>query len=138
MQKKWKLILKKEVARLAKKYELKLVMLFGSSSRGSALTDSDIDLAILANENFYEKKYSDFSYDLTEVENTLKKNIDIVPISNYNPLLLYNIFNDGEALYIRDEDEYASIRSWARFSYEDNQRFFYDRNENIKKRLRRL
>ena len=39
-------------------------------------------------------------------------------------ILLYDIFQEGEPLYYRNEEEYYNIRSWARWSYEDNSRFF--------------
>lgn len=129
---------KKLIKKLAQKYKLKLVMLYGSAAKDKLQVNSDIDLAILGEKDFFEKHISDFNYDMMDVEEIERRNFDIVPISGENPILLYNIFNDGIPVYIQDEEEYCRIRCWARFTYEDNKRFFYGRDELIKKRLKNL
>lgn len=126
------------ICNLAKKYGIKIVMVFGSVAKGKAREGSDIDLAILADKKFYEKYFSDFVYDLTEVENMEKKEIEVVPIGADNPLLLYNIFNDGVPIYIENEEEYQRLRGWARFIYEDNMRFFFGREELLRKKMEKL
>lgn len=126
------------ICNLAKKYGIKIVMVFGSVAKGKAREGSDIDLAILADKEFYEKHFSDFIYDLTEVENMEKKEVEVVPIGADNPLLLFNIFNDGVPVYIENEEEYRRLRGWARFIYEDNMRFFFGREEMLKKRAEKL
>lgn len=130
----------KIIKKLGKKYNLKLIMLFGSALKDTKLRyKNDIDLAILADREFYEDdKYSKFRFDLLEVGEIEKKEIDVVPISGQNPLLLYDIFQEGEPLYYRDEGEYYKIRSWARWSYEDNSRFFKGRKELLEKGLLKL
>lgn len=123
---------------LAEKYHLKVAIVFGSAAKGKIQERSDIDLAILAGRDFYEKKNSNFNYDLMKVEEIEKREIDVIPISNQNPILLFNIFNDGIPIYIRDEEEYYRLRSWARFSYEDSERFFYGREKLLEKRMEKL
>lgn len=126
------------ISDLAIKYDLKLVILFGSSARGAELQKSDLDIAILADHEFYEKHYQDFIFDIAEVENLEKREIEIVPISDRNPILLYNIFNDGIPLYIKDNESYWRTRNWARHSYEENSRFFYGREKLINERLAKV
>lgn len=128
----------KIIQELAKKYRLKVVMLFGSAAKEKIRAKSDIDLAILADPDFYEKGFSNFNYDLMEAEKIEQREIEIVPISNQNPILLFNIFNDGIPIYVRNQEEYYRLRSWARFSYEDNQRFFYGREKLLEKRMEKL
>ena len=123
---------------LAKKYRLKVVMVFGSAARRHTQAGSDIDLAILADKNFYEKHLSDFNYDLLQAEDIEKKEIEVIPIGNHNPILLFNIFNDGIPIYVQDEEKYHRLQSWARFSYEDNRRFFSGREKLLQKRLQKL
>ena len=117
---------KKIIQKLGKKYHLKLIMLFGSSLKEKKLRfKNDIDLAILADKEFYESgQYSKFRFDLLEAADIERREIDVVPIRAQNPILLYDIFQEGEPLYYRNEEEYYNIRSWARWSYEDNSRFF--------------
>lgn len=130
---------KKIIKKLAKKYGIKLIMLFGSSLKDNKLRfKNDIDLAILADKEFYENNYSKFRFELLDVADLEKREIDTVPISSQNPLLLYDIFQEGEPVYYKNEEEYAKIRSWARFSYEDNSRFFKGQKELLEKGLKEL
>jgi predicted nucleotidyltransferase len=129
---------KKLIRKLAVKYNLKLVMLFGSAIKKTFQDRSDLDIAILADKDFYEKHYSDFLYDLVKVENLEKREIEVVPISDINPILLYNIFNQGIPLYKKNEEEYWRILNWARITYEENKRFFYGREKLMEKRLAKI
>lgn len=129
---------KKIIQDLARKYRIKVAMVFGSAARKKAGDKSDIDMAILADSDFYKKCLSNFNYDLLKAEEIEKKEIDVVPISNHNPILLFNIFNDGVLIYAEDEEEYQRLRGWARFSYEDNKRFFFGREKLLQKRLEEL
>jgi predicted nucleotidyltransferase len=129
---------KRRIAELAAQYGLKLVMLFGSAAREKMDAKSDLDIAVLGNSDFYEKRYSDFLYDLTAVEEKEKREIEVVPISDRNPVLLFEIFNGGIPLFYKDEEEYWRIRNWARHTYEENSRFFADRERLMDERLARL
>lgn len=130
---------KKIIKKLAKKYGIKLVMLFGSALKDKKLRfKNDIDIAILADKEFYEDNYSKFRFELSDVADLEKREIDTVPISSQNPFLLYDIFQEGEPIYYRSEEEYAKIRSWARWSYEDNSRFFRGQKELLEKSLAKL
>ena len=129
---------KKIIRLLAKKYHLKVVMLFGSLAKNNAQAKSDIDLAVLAAPDFYEKSFADFTYDLMKAEDAEKREIEVVPITGYNPILLFNIFNDGEPVYVSSKEEYSRLRSWARFTYEDSRRFFSGRERLLEKRMERL
>lgn len=130
--------IKKIMKELAIKYNLKLIMLFGSATKQTFHDKSDLDIAVLGDKNFYEKNYSNFFYDMAKIENIEKREIEIVPISDINPILLYNIFNEGIPLYKESEEEYWNICNWARFSFEENKRFFYGREKLIEKRLLNL
>ncbi len=129
---------RKIIQDLAKKYHLKTIIVFGSTAKKKTREKSDIDMAILANADFYEKDFSNFNYDMMKVEEIEKRDIEITPISNQNPILLFNIFNDGIPVYIRDKEEYYRLRSWARFSYEESRRFFYGREKLLEKRMEKL
>lgn len=126
------------IQKLAEKYRLKLVMLFGSAARGTETKKSDIDIAVLGDKDFYENNYSDFLFEMAKLERIEKREIEVVPISDRNPILLYHIFKDGIALYKKSEEEYFRTISWARFIYEDNKRFFYGREKLIEKRLKEI
>lgn len=126
------------IKKLAETLGIKVIIVFGSVARGKEIGKSDIDLAVFADKRFYEEKFSDFIYGLMEAEAVEQREIDVVPISGENPILLYNIFNDGIPVYTRNEEEYLNLRSWARFIYEDSRRFFFGREELLKKKMEKL
>jgi len=123
---------------LAKKYHIKVVMIFGSLAKQREQLKSDIDLAILADNDFYQRNFSSFSYDLMKAEEIEQREIELVPISNFNPLLLFNIFNYGIPIYIENKEEYYRLHNWARFSFEDNRRFFSGHEKLLQTRMERL
>ncbi|MBI2470990.1 MAG: nucleotidyltransferase domain-containing protein [Planctomycetes bacterium] len=125
---------------LAGKYHLKLVILFGGLAQGIYDDKSDIDLAILPEDNsFYENEcLSKLIYDLMAVEDIERREVDVVPITSENPLLLYQIGKYGEPVYEKDEETYIRFLNWARFTYEDNLRFHRGLDELILEDLKKL
>ena len=80
----------KQIVNIAKKYNTKKVVLFGSRARGTNHPKSDIDLAIYGCEDF-----GDLSDCLNEELWSLLK-LDIINIS---PVLVTEIERDGRVLY---------------------------------------
>lgn len=70
--------IRKKVAPIAKKYNLKAVFLFGSYARGQAREDSDIDLLYVKKDNSMSllTKYQ----MLDELEDALEKSVDLVSL----------------------------------------------------------
>jgi len=89
---------------LAEKYHLKLIILFGGLAQGIY----DDKSAILPEDSsFYENdSLSKLIYDLMEVEDIERREVDVVPITSENPLLLYQIGKYGEPVYEKDEETY--------------------------------
>ncbi len=125
---------------IAEKYLLKLVILFGGLAQGIYDDMSDIDLAILPEDNsFYENdSLSKLIYDFMDVEDIERREVDVVPITSENPLLLYQIGKYGEPVYEKDEETYIRFLNWARFTYEDNLRFQRGLDELIREDLKKL
>jgi hypothetical protein len=89
--------------------------------------------------SFYEnERLSKLTYDLMEVEDIERREVDVVPITSENPLLLYQIGKYGEPVYERDEETYICFLNWARFTYEDNLRFLKGLDELILEDLKKL
>ena len=89
--------------------------------------------------SFYENdSLSKLIYDLMEVEDIERREVDVVPITSENPLLLYQIGKYGEPVYEKDEETYIRFLNWARFTYEDNLRFQRGLDELILEDLKKL
>ncbi len=84
------------VVPIAKKYNLKSVILFGSYARNEATSESDIDFVV----DFYS---SIDLFTLTEIINAFEtvfdKKVDVLIYNNLTPELLWNIIDDEVQMY---------------------------------------
>lgn len=89
----------KEIQTIAAKYpSVQKVVLFGSRARGDNRSNSDIDLAVWADEDF--KGRGAFSFDIDDIRTLLKIDLAIIqPHTDQD--FLANIQKDGVLLYER-------------------------------------
>ena len=130
-----------KIKKLALKYKLKLVILFGGLAEGIYNAASDMDIAVLPenSRNFIDNEIlSKLVYDFMEIEDIEKREADIILITSENPLLLYQIAKYGIPSYSKTEDDYMNFLSWARFTYEDNRRFLRGIPDLIKESLNKI
>lgn len=126
---------KLEITKIAQKYNLRFVILYGSYAKNQARPDSDIDLAVLGN------KIVDFSQivDLNnEFIDLLHFNeIDVKSLHRTNPLFRYQVTRDGILLF-GNENDYNHFKAYAFRDYIDSQDLFKLRDILTKKRLNKL
>ncbi|KKP87888.1 MAG: hypothetical protein UR93_C0029G0014 [Berkelbacteria bacterium GW2011_GWA2_35_9] len=94
-----------QIAKIAQKFGLSLVVQFGSSLDDSKLEheESDIDIAFLPkNNDFTLKQLIDLQYDLAVIYGLLEDKIDLVNLKRTSSLLAYQVATKGVALF--DED----------------------------------
>ena len=89
----------KEIQEIAAKYPtVQKVVLFGSRARGDNRPNSDIDLAVWADEDF--KSRGAFAFDIEDIRTLLKIDLAIIqPFTDQE--FLANIQKDGVLLYER-------------------------------------
>ncbi|MBU5484089.1 nucleotidyltransferase domain-containing protein [Clostridium sp. MSJ-11] len=86
------------ISKVANRYEINKVTLFGSRARGDNKKTSDIDLAVYCNEGFDNQ--SELYFELEDIDTLLK--LDIVFInSNTDKKLIENIKREGVIIYER-------------------------------------
>ena len=104
-------LLKIDFSVLAVKYNLSLIMLFGSEARLTANKESDIDIAYLS------KKYLSLEEEIALEEEISKlinsDRVQLVNISTASPLFLREIVRDGFVLYQSDIFVYENLKSYA-------------------------
>ncbi|WP_028855478.1 type VII toxin-antitoxin system MntA family adenylyltransferase antitoxin [Psychrilyobacter atlanticus] len=76
------------------------VYIFGSISRGEMREESDIDIAVIGNFNFYDRL--DFICDL---EKKLGKKIDLIDFNGSNLNFQAEIITNGELIYCLDREK---------------------------------
>ncbi len=121
---------KQKVNKTAKKYGLKLVLLFGSFASGKTREDSDLDIAVLGRKRIDFKRQIDLINDLSDI---FKKNIDLSVLNNANPLLLFES-TKNPALLFGKADNLANLRIYAFHRYNDYKPYFEMENK-LNKRL---
>lgn len=95
----------KEKLELIKKYlidnfKCEAIVLFGSYSRNTQNTESDIDIAIKLKEKISSKQ---LFYAKNELEDIVSKDIDLIDLDNIQDGIRYEILINGITLYVEDE-----------------------------------
>lgn len=108
------------VANIARKYGLKMVVLFGSVAKNRANQNSDIDIAILSFEPFFLKKELELRYEL---QSLFEKEVDLVFLQDAGALLLGQIAREGKLLFGKKKD-FDAFRIYAMKSYLDFKPYF--------------
>ncbi len=112
------------------------VYLFGSYAMGRNNKNSDIDIAV----NIYTNQVNDlFEYKVEEtiqLQNLLKKNVDIVILNNASPILVNQVFRYGVLIKCFDKKLLTTFRVMYFYKYLDQVHMsniiFQKNKQNIK------
>ncbi len=116
---------KNKIEEIAQKYQLKLILLFGSRATGRVHKESDFDIAYLANMDFTEEDR--FATELMEVFRSEK--IDIVNLKRAQPVLMKQIFDSHIILFCGDFKIYSLYQIYAIKKYIEAKPLFKLRDE---------
>ncbi len=110
--------LRRAAADVARREQLDLVVLFGSTARGDRASGSDIDLGVLGPSTIDMVMLTNaFIQALREQE------VDLVNLRHADPLLLMLVARDGVALFERDPSTFDQFASLAARRYADTKKF---------------
>ncbi len=118
---------------IAKKYNLALLVLFGSRARGDALEKSDFDVAYSSIAPMDLVEESEMAVELHEIFKTI--NVDMVNLSNANPLLMKKIVDEGVVLYEAKESLFNSLYLYAMRIYRESEFLNKVRREYVLSRI---
>lgn len=100
--------IKPKIKELAEKYDLSLVVLFGSQATGRIHQKSDIDIAVLGAKKFYMPKL------MIDFDRIFKRDdIEIVDLGVASPTLMHCVVRDGKALFEKDADTFFNWKLYA-------------------------
>jgi len=111
----------KKIAEIAKKYQLKLVLLFGSRVLGKTHKESDFDVAYLAGKKLTFDEENLLNYEFTNIFG--HDRVDTVDIKKAPPLFFYGIFQDCQILFQEDEMIFPTYRAYAFKKYVETKPF---------------
>ncbi|MFH1392703.1 MAG: nucleotidyltransferase domain-containing protein [bacterium] len=126
---------KNRIAKIAKRYNLEMVLLFGSQINGKARPDSDLDIAVLDNKPETYQRFGNLFNLFSRIFSGF--NIDLRLIKNSEPVLLFSVFNDGQLLY-GDTQKYFNYKAFAYKNYVDSKPLFELKQRLLEKRQKKL
>jgi len=113
--------IKDKIARIARKYGLKLVLLFGSEVNGKTHPGSDLDIAVMFEDSAVaEERLFDLIAKLQEIFR--ERNVDLGLINKADPLFLKKILERCELVY-GEPRALAELKMYAFRRYIDHKRF---------------
>lgn len=125
----------KLIKKIAQKYDLELLLLFGSKVSGRTHQESDFDIAYLSRKELSGKEMIDLNCDLMDVFESDR--IDTVDLKKASPLLGYEISKNCQLLFGK-ELEFLEFKAVAFKKYIDAGPLFKLQDVLIKKKHRLL
>ncbi len=86
---------------LADKYQLDLILMFGSCAAGDLHPESDIDIAVYGRQVLSENVKIQLIYEVGHILHT--DDVDLVDLRTASPLLEYEVLKNYKVLFQRDE-----------------------------------
>lgn len=130
-----------QIKRVADRYQLDLIVLFGSYARGTARPDSDMDVAVRTTRPDYAQRDPDAEalwemHLFADLSAILKppEGLDLVVLNRADSTLLYEVARYGFPFYQREAGSFHQFRSYAARRFYDDAKFRRWRWENLKER----
>lgn len=98
---------------LASANGMRLAVLFGSRARGTARPGSDLDIAVLLDDE------EDLATLGVALERAVGRRVDLVSLRSAPPLLRFEIARDGRLLFEREPHDWAEFRAHAMIDWWD-------------------
>lgn len=114
-------ILQKIQAYFSRQEGVIAVLLFGSRAKGRATTASDVDVAVLFEENHVPDFRAQMNFK-EELGGELRAEIDLVVLNKANPILKHQIFTQGKKILENDSSRTTAFQVKSLFQYDDLKR----------------
>ena len=123
-----------KIEEVAKKYSLKLVLLFGSQATDKTRKESDFDVAYLPEKNLSFDDEIDKNLQFTYIFR--HDRVDTVDMRKAPALLLYAIFRQCLILFKKDDLIFPTYRAYAFKKYIEAKPFYEERFKKLKNKIK--
>ena len=127
---------KQKIEEIAKKYSLKLILLFGSQADGRTHKESDFDVAYLPVKNLSYDDEIDINFQFTNIFK--HDRVDTVDMRKAPPLLLYGIFRECLVLFKKDDLIFPTYRAYAFKKYIETKPLYEEKHRRLKEKINKF
>lgn len=122
---------KSDIAKLATKYGLDFVVLFGSQAIGKTHSKSDVDIGYIASANFELSHLYNLEQDFKHLFQ--RPDVELVNLNRISPLMKKIVSDHGKIMYQRIPGLFLSYRIQAQRSYRETTRLRELRYQSLKR-----
>lgn len=124
------------IRQIAKKYKfIQAVYLFGSQAKNKADANSDIDIAVLLEDDYTEKSGETKIKLYEELIKEGLDNIDLVILNQASALLKYEVVKQNSLIYKKNDFDAASYQSLIIRKYLDFEYYLKKNQQKFKERI---
>lgn len=110
--------------------EIAAAFLFGSHAKKKSRDQSDVDIAILYEPNYLPEIFSQLQMK-EDLENLLKKDVDLIVMNQANPIFKHQIFKYGRLLFCKNQRFFHQFFSYSLMEYDDIKRVRLPIEQNL-------
>jgi len=124
------------IKKIADRYSLRLLFLFGSQVAGKTHKESDYDFGYISEKNLdleQEGRLINELIPIAEVKD--ERMINLVNIKRTTPLLLYAATSNCQILYEKEPDEFATLRAYAFKKYIEMKPVYKERARRLNQQI---
>ena len=121
---------------IARKYGIKLVILFGSRAKDTTGLKGDSDIAILTQKSLNDQKEYNMFQDFIQFFRS--DNLDLAVLNFASPLLRFQVAKDGQLLYERQKGDFQNFQLMAIKDYWLNRKFLKLQHIYLNKAIKKL
>lgn len=111
---------KAQLESVAKRYGLRLIVLFGSQVTGRTHPESDVDVAVWLTRSLSASRRTRLWMELSDA---FRAEIDLTVLNHAEPLLLSHVARKGQLLYENKRWAWQEFKGYAFRYYEDTRKF---------------
>jgi len=126
------------IEKIGRKYNLKMILLYGSYASGKIKVGSDLDVAVFGQEPIKMDKLLEIHNDLADVfGDSRERELDLKSLHDVNPFFRFEVMRHSVLLYGNLTD-YYSFKSYAFRDFQDSQSLFNLLGRIVRKRQKYL
>jgi len=127
---------RKLARKIAQKYGLELILLFGSQASGKTYKGSDFDVAYLSKKELSLEKEAELIVELAPIFGS--ENIDLVNLRKTPPLLFYAIFKDCKVLFEATPLLFDNLRAYSFKKYIETKVLYEEKFRRLQERIKTI